>query len=94
MIWNLFGKKQQDGSNEEVLVFVPALVAILTQMEERKGSPLNREEVEKIRDHFLPNAMMMPISAAEKLAEDRGYDDIDPDRCWEEWVALKSEAEE
>lgn len=94
MNWNPFRKKQQDASNEEVLVFMPALVAILTQMEERKGSPLNREEVEKIRDHFLPGAMMVPAKAAEQLTADRGYDDIDPDRCWKDWSAFKLQAED
>ncbi|WP_243371097.1 hypothetical protein [Microvirga solisilvae] len=92
MIWNPFSKKKQSDESEEVLVFMPALVAILTQMEERKGSPLNQEEVEKIRDHFLPNAMRVPLAAAEKLAEDRGYDDVDPDHCWEDWQALKASA--
>ncbi|MCG7391900.1 hypothetical protein MHY87_03145 [Microvirga sp. ACRRW] len=92
MIWNFFGKKQKNTSNEEVLVFVPALVAILTQMEERKGSPLNQEEVEKIRDHFLPQAMRVSPKAAEKLAEERGYDDVDPEHCWEDWLALKESA--
>ena len=38
--------------------------------------------------------MMMSVERARALAENRGYDDIDPENCWEEWQRLRIELAE
>ena len=64
-------------------VFVPALVAVLANAEHKKGSALSEEEVLKIRDGAA--CVMLPESAATELCRSRGYEDLDPSRCWEQW---------
>ena len=70
-------------------VFVPALGAILIAAEDQKGTPLTADEVISIRDKAA--CVMMSTSRAERLAESRGYDDIDPENCWYEWQMLRRE---
>ncbi|MFZ6741745.1 DUF2314 domain-containing protein [Undibacterium sp. JH2W] len=71
-------------SEEKLIpVFIPALVAILVNLEDKKGSPLSYEEVIDIRDNA--SVIMMEKSRADALAESRGYDDIDPENCWYDW---------
>lgn len=70
-----------------VPVFIPALAAILLRGEDLKGSPLTREQVLKIRDSAV--AMMLPRAQADKMAESRGYPDIDPENCWYDWQMLR-----
>ena len=33
----------------------------------------------------------MPIDVAGKVAEERGYADIDPENAWEEWQTVRIE---
>ncbi|HEX8913248.1 MAG TPA: hypothetical protein VF796_12885 [Humisphaera sp.] len=76
-----------------MLVPIPALVAILLRAEELKGKPLTKAEVTRIRDECV--CMTMTSSQAVKMAESRGYVDIDSERCWEEWrVARKQLVEQ
>lgn len=83
-------KKEADESDEPLVAFpMPALVAVLLHHEREKGEPLTQEEVESIRDNAV--CMTMPKSVAAKMAEQRGYDDIDPENCWEEWQAVREE---
>ena len=77
----------RDADEQLVLVPIPALVALLVHHERENGEPLTQAEVESIRDNAV--CMTMPLSAARKMAEQRGYDDIDPENCWQEWVALR-----
>ena len=72
-----------------VLVFVPALVAVLQHAETDKGEPLSEEEVIAIRD----NAACMTVrhSQAQAIESKRGYPDLDPENVWEEWQAVRSE---
>ena len=65
------------------LVFIPALVVILTAAESKKGSPLTEEEVVNIRDKAT--CMAVRFSVALKMEEERGYPDISAENCWEEW---------
>ena len=67
-----------------VPVFIPALVDLLARAEGEKGSPLTREEVLTIRGKGV--CMMMRQSHAEKMVQSRGYPDIDPALCWEQWL--------
>ena len=68
-------------------VFTPSLLYLLNYMENEKGSPLNKEEVENIRD----NAVCMSIAKIRLRAveEKRGFKDIDPDNCYEEWCKYR-----
>ena len=66
-----------------VPVFMPPLVTILAQHERQKGSPLTEDEVLAIRGKSV--VMMMRQSIAEQMAQKRGYRDIDPQACWQEW---------
>jgi hypothetical protein len=67
-----------------VLVFVPSLFSVLTAMEKRKGTPLTREEALRIRDNAA--VVTVPEEARRVAENNRGYRDLDPDRCWDEWV--------
>ncbi len=70
-------------------VFIPSLSAVLIAAEDTKGEPLTNDEVLSIRDSAAC-IMMTPTDVA-KLAESRGYDDIDPENCWYEWQMLRRE---
>lgn len=65
------------------LVFMPALIVILLNKERAKGSPLTESEVITIRDSAT--CMIMPRSIAQKMIQERGYDDLDPEQVWTEW---------
>ncbi len=79
--------------NDTVLVFIPSLVAQLLRAEREKGAPLSEAEVLKIRDGSECVAMHPDDLPA--MIEQRGYEDVDPERCWEEWqkarIALVAE---
>jgi SAM-dependent methyltransferase len=68
--------------------FVPSLKATLTHHEKVKGSPLTQDEVERVRDE-APTVLVTAEMLAELVAE-RGYEDIDPDACWEQWQAVRA----
>ncbi len=76
------------GDDTLVPVPMPPLIVMLANMAAAKGSPLTREEVERIRDDCA--CMMLPAAVASKLAAARGYADINPDRVWEEWQAAQA----
>ena len=71
-----------------VPVFIPALVALLIRAEQLNGSPLTRNQVMAIRDNA--NCVMLPPSAKAEMEEERGYADIDPQRCWEDWLIVRA----
>lgn len=66
-----------------VLTYVPALITVLLFREKSKGSPLTEQEVLEIRDKAI--VIALPKEEALQIAESRGYQDIDPDHCWEQW---------
>ena len=70
-----------------VPIFIPALVAVLLNREQAKGSPLTEDEVIKIRDSA--ECVMSPLDVIPKMAESRGYDDLDPEDVWNQWVAIR-----
>jgi hypothetical protein len=76
-------------SNDEELVFVfmPSLVANLISKEREKGFPLTESEVIAIRDGA--HVVASPMDVAEKVTEQRGYDDIDPENVWTEWQEFR-----
>lgn len=70
-----------------VIMPMPALVAVLLHKEQEKGSPLTEAEVLAVRDAAI--CVMTPRDVVLKLAEARGYEDIEPERAWEEWCAIR-----
>lgn len=78
-----------DKGKDLVPVFMPALSVILVNAEDKKGSPLEENEVIEIRDNA--SCMMMERSHAEAMDESRGYKDIDPENCWYDWQMLRRE---
>jgi len=74
-------------SDDLVPVFIPALAVLLLNQERAKGSPLTQSEVEEIRDRSV--VTQMARERAEAMAEERGYEDLDPERAWETWRAAR-----
>ena len=79
--------KKSKPSDNLVPVFTPPLIKLLQQREKAKGAPLTREEVLEIRN----NATMILVKAeeAEKMARSRGFEDLEADKAWEQWKALR-----
>ena len=76
--------------SEELIIYpVPSLVATLLNRERAKGTPLTEDEVIQIRD-ACP-AIAVPLEVAREMDEKRGYKDIDPERCWEQWQVARKE---
>ncbi|CAK6492536.1 hypothetical protein PANNVG_01622 [Pantoea sp. Nvir] len=69
------------------IIFVPPLIAVLLSKEIEKGFPLTEEEVNTIRDNAT--AIVVDANTALALVENRGYRDINPEKCWEEWVDFR-----
>lgn len=75
--------------SELVLYFVPSLVATLLNRERTAGRPLTEAEVLAIRDDCPVVALRE--ETARLAAKERGYPDIDADRCWEVWQEVREE---
>ena len=81
-------EQQPEAVAEELVIFpMPSLVAVLLAREDAKGAPLTEAEVIEIRDGA--ECVAVPVSVIPALVEGRGYDDIDPERVWEEWQAIR-----
>lgn len=76
-----------DDDPDVVIVPVPALVVILKHAEDRKGSPLTESEVLALRENAP--SIVLPRAEAANFIEARGYSDIDPRRCWEDWQRVR-----
>jgi hypothetical protein len=72
-----------------IYVFMPTLASLLLNAERSKGAPLTYEEVIAVRDKAT--CVMVPEGVAAQIEEKRGYSDIDPENCWEEWNTLRPE---
>jgi hypothetical protein len=72
-----------------VPVFIPPLLDLLARAEEQKGTALTREEVISICGKGV--CMMMRQSHADKMAQSRGYADLDPTLCWEQWLVAREQ---
>jgi hypothetical protein len=76
--------------SEELIIYcVPSLVATLLNREQAKGSPLTEEEVLQIRDSSP--AIALHPEVAREMDEKRGYKDINPDYCWEQWQEARKD---
>ena len=76
-------------SGELIIYPVPSLVSTLLNRERAKGRPLTEAEVLQIRD-ACP-AMAVPPDVARAMDEERGYKDIDPEDCWEQWQMARKD---
>lgn len=75
--------------SEPLLIYpIPSLISILLEREQAKGSPLTEAEVIEIRNGC--KAAAVPREVAEKIDAERGYKDLDPVRCWEEWQEART----
>jgi hypothetical protein len=83
------GKRRKMAKGELIIFCVPSLVSTLLNREKAKGSPLTEAEVLGIRD--TAPAIAMPPDVAAKVEAERGYKDIDPENCWEEWQRARLE---
>ncbi|MDK1180165.1 hypothetical protein QMT03_07315 [Cronobacter sakazakii] len=70
------------------LVFIPALIVLLTAKEKELGRELTQEEVETLRDNAV--GMVMPDEIALEMNESRGYPDVDPENVWHDWLFYKN----
>lgn len=70
------------------IVFIPALIQILLLKEKEKGASLTEEEVLNIRDNAV--CITLRKSEADKLSEERGWNDIDAENCWKDWCHYKN----
>lgn len=78
-----------NGSDNLVILPMPSLLATLVNREQAKGSALTEAEVLEIRDNCP--SVAVPIDVVPKFEAERGYKDIDPARCWEEWQEARKE---
>lgn len=81
--------RDRAGKDDLVIAFSPPLIAVLVAAERSKGGPLTEDEVLEIRDGAT--CIRVPRSVAEATAEQRGYPDLDPEECWEQWRAVRTE---
>ena len=72
---------------ETVSVFVPALVAVLTALEQQHGAPLTQAQVEATRD--AASCIAMAPRDADALERSRGYADLEPELVWEQWQLVR-----
>ena len=70
-------------------VFVPPLASVLALAENKKGAALGAAEVESIRDKSA--CIMMESAEAEKMAQARGFVDVNPKNCWADWHRLRAQ---
>ncbi len=73
------------------LVPIPSLAAILVAAERKNGAPLTKAEVETIRDN---STVVASPTGSRALDDGRGYEDIEPSRCWEQWQLLRAQLTE
>lgn len=70
-------------NEDTVRFFTPSLVATLLRVEREIGSPLSEAQVLQVLDQAV--YIEIPSGLLPAMIEERGYEDIDPDHCWEQW---------
>ena len=86
----LFGRKERpnDPNDPLVPVPVPALAVLFLELEKEKGAPLTEAEVLHHKDTCV--CIMLRKSEKRSLQQSRGFRDIDPEHCWEEWLVVRA----
>jgi hypothetical protein len=78
-------------SNPDLVpVFTPSLVSALMGGELEKGAPLTEQEVIAICEQST--RVLFRTCDAIRLIAKRGYNDVDPARCWEAWQKLRKKS--
>ena len=77
---------------ELVLQFIPSLAAVLLNAERKKGAQLTESEVLAIRD--AASVMAVPRGMARDVDARRGYIDIDPEDCWQQYLEMPRTAKD
>lgn len=77
----------ESNTDDLIPVFMPALIALLILAEDKKGTPLTKEEVYETRNNA--KCIMMEAEAARKTDSFRG--DLDPENCWYDWQMFRRE---
>lgn len=82
---NAYIARRQAGGwiGRTVNLSVTILRNVLLSREQAEGSPLTQAEVMEIRDSCP--SVAVPIDVVAKIDAERGYKDIDPEQCWEQW---------
>lgn len=70
-----------------MLVPIPSLVSILLKVENQKDEPINEVEVLEIRDNCT--CIHMTEQQYQNLCHERGYNDISPESCWDDWQIIR-----
>lgn len=78
--------------SELVMTFIPSLAAILTALEQKRGKPLTKKEVEHARDEGA--CIAMEPRDAQRMERERGYADLDPELAWEQWKTLRARGDD
>lgn len=65
-------------------VFIPSLLSLIINAQNKKGCPLNLDELKFIRDNAI--CITLPVNESQELIESRGYDDINPENLWIEYL--------
>lgn len=81
--------KTTEGTPAMAMVFTPSLVSLVARAERLKGSPLTEAEVLEVRNKAV--GLVMPAEASAQIVQRRGYGDLDPDKCWEQWQVVREE---
>lgn len=76
-------------SDHLIVMPTPSLVATLVNKERKKGAPLTKKEVLKIRDNTP--SKMVTLAEKEAIENRREYEDIDPENVWKEWQDARTE---
>jgi hypothetical protein len=80
--------KLPSSDDNTVVQFVPSLAAVLAAAEQSAGRGLRESEVIDRRDRS--NVVLVPRAAAKDVSANRGYTDISPTNCWQEYVRLRN----
>lgn len=70
------------------VIFMPSLIYLLSWHEQDKGMALTEEEVKNITDNAT--VMTVGFDALKEIEKERGYKDINPENCWNEWCNYKN----
>ena len=90
----LFGGRRRqeppEAQSREPLVItpIPPLVVLLLHLEKEKGAPLTETEVIEARDKVA--CIALPAREAAALAQARGYQDLDLDNVWADWLSFQA----
>jgi hypothetical protein len=70
-----------------VPVFMPSLLTLFREAEQKSGSPLTFDEAKQIRNEAL--GVLVTQEVATKIETRRGFRDLDPINFWNDWQELR-----